>query len=110
MPKTSKGRVVYERKVHLFTYKDVLRIIRKVDPRITPLEGPEEILQIVAALLAVFEDLLLSMEDPEVDTPDAMLEQIALQVLGAVFRLMSIVAEKTGKRLSAVIDFWKKLF
>ncbi len=105
MGKTSKGRVVYGRKPHLFTYRDVLRIIRQVDPSTRPpIGGPEEFGQVAAALLAVFADLVSLVKDPTVDTPAEMLEQVLVELVVAIVGLLSHVVEKTGRRLQRVLD------
>jgi type II secretory pathway component PulC len=108
VPNTSKGRVVYERKPHLFTYRDVLRIVRKVEPSVSP--GPAEFTQVAAALIAVFADLVAAVKDPKVDTPTEMLEQVLIEVLILVLDLLSFVVEKTGRRLQRVIDLIQKFF
>ena len=111
MGKTSFGRVVYNRKPHLFSYKDVLRIIRKVDPsdQATP-GGPEQFAQVAAALLAVFADLVAMVKDPLVDTPAEMLEQVLVELVIAIVGLLSHVVEKTGRRLQRVLDLMKRIF
>ena len=104
---TSKGRVVYDRKPHLFTYRDVLRIVRQVEP--SSGAGLQEFAQITAALLAVFADMVQAVLDPNVDTPVEMLEQVLIEVLVQVVKLLSHVVEKTGTRLQRVIDLIRRI-
>ena len=107
---STRGRVVYDRKPHLFTYKDVLRIIRKVDPsERPPAAGPEEFALVAAALLAVFADLVSAVKNPQYETPTEILEQVLLEVVEAVVGLLSHVVEKTGRRLQRVIELVKKI-
>ena len=106
MPNTSRGRVVYERKPHLFTYKDVLRIIRKVDPATAPDEGPiQEAGAIAAAAVAVLEDMVrvfISLDKDQVSSPD--IEDAVLQILVVLLRLLSYLPQLAGKFLQRVID------
>jgi len=55
--RTVTGRVVYNRKVHLFSYKDVNRIVRVVEAR------PEEIPDIIFTIQRAYEDLFLAGAD-----------------------------------------------
>lgn len=57
MGKTQLGRVVYDRKTHFFTYADIVRIARKIDPRETKEDGIEELENIFWALDALLYDL-----------------------------------------------------
>jgi hypothetical protein len=106
MPITSKGRVVYERKTHLFTYKDVLRIIRKVDPATAPDEGAiQEAGAIAAAGIAVLEDMVrvfIGLDKDQVSTPD--LEDAVLQLLVVLLRLLSYMPQLAGRFLQRVLD------
>ena len=53
---------MYNRKPHLFTYKDVLRIIKVVEPEKTPDKGLEEFLAARAALFQLQADILKMLE------------------------------------------------
>lgn len=58
---THKGRVVYERIKHPFSYRDIARIARKVDPRDTVEKTAADMLFILDAMNELFTDLLESL-------------------------------------------------
>ncbi len=106
MVTTSKGRVVYERKPHLFTYKDVLRIIRKVDPATAPDEGRiQEAGAILAAAIAVLDDLVrvfIALGKDQVNPLDY--EDAFLHLLSVFLKVLSYLPQLAGKFFQRVID------
>lgn len=58
MPTTSKGRIVYARKPHLFRYRDILRIVRIVEPIDVWKAGLTELPEMFGSMLAIEADML----------------------------------------------------
>ena len=52
---TRTGRVVYQRRTHMFRYRDVNRIVRVVKP-----SGPEEVPDIIFTIQRGFQDLAIA--------------------------------------------------
>lgn len=59
---TKTGRVVYNRRPHFMRYKDVLRIVRSVEP-VGPLTLSTDVLDIFQTILAAEADLLQAFSD-----------------------------------------------
>ena len=105
MPTTSTGRIVYDRKPHLFRYRDVLRIIRKVEITGTEREKVAEALQAVAAAQAAFSDYFSAIRTlvPEVRSTLAL--RATLILLGELQSLASLLTERAGNRIQQLVNF-----
>ena len=57
--KTQKGRIIYDRKIHPFTIRDLVRIGRQT-PAFVVLAAPES----YNTLMNVLEDFIVAVEDP----------------------------------------------
>lgn len=63
MPRTSKGRIVYNRRPHLFRYSDVYRIVKQVRPVDTGLAGLRDLGFAESTVLAALADVQAAFQN-----------------------------------------------
>lgn len=105
VPKTTKGRVVYRRKPHLFTYTDVLRIVRVVEiPQDE--EGRVKTMGVaLAALLAVLSDVYAALRAMLPKNKVFWAGRALLILLEGTWELASQMPEVAGRAIQAGVDF-----
>ena len=109
MPWTRTGRIVYERRPHLFNYGDVLRIVRKVPPRTFAgfSDSTSEGLAIMGTILASEADFLdfLGSRGMEVfQLQDTV--KILLDTLSWLFELLSRSTVPVKRQVTLAIVGW----
>ncbi len=110
MPETIRGRVVYGRKRHDFTYKDVLRIIRAVDPKDeSPGQALKDLGNAWAAALAVFADVLKAFKMILPQDRIFWANRIVLDLLSMVLELVSYLPSTIGRLLGSAVEWMENL-
>jgi hypothetical protein len=111
--RTQTGRVVYNRAVHLFNYGDVLRIVRKVDPRshIGTADSTTEGLAILGTILAAEKDFLTFLSARALAmVPEQALGRDLLEVLTLVVQILvkapaSVIGEFVALVLPVILPW-----
>ena len=102
--KTIAGRVVYNRPVHLFTYSDVLRVVRAVEIPKDPTNIVRALGAASAALLAIQADIIRGIRNALPANRFTIASRMILTTWGFMADLASSVPEFVGSTLQDVLD------
>ena len=104
MAKTTRGRVVYGRKPHLFTYKDVLRVVRTVEISDDPEKRIENIGWALAAAVAAISDMVRAIEHLVPEHRLFWATRSVLTILGEIYELASFIPGQGGELVQRLIS------
>lgn len=92
------------RKPHLFTYKDVLRIVRVVEIPDDPERGWEQLGEASAAVFAVLSDVWSAIAVLAGRQKAAFVLRLVARLYAFIFDLLSLLPELAGSRIQLLLD------
>jgi len=110
VPKTFTGRIVYNRRPHLFHYSDVLRIVRKVEIPDDREKAVQELGLAIATVQAAAADVIKAIRNLQPEWQVFWASRAILTLLGSLLDLGSYVPEYAGKQIQVVIDWFAGRF